>query len=483
MSSQGLRNLIEELKAELNRKAKEHREELNANVPLILQLDNENLRLGMGKELDSLRRIYGNRPDFDLVIDRAFEEARNHIVKKRNVKLFVNFAQLMQKYDPNTPSNSYLSETQALVIGGKSGFFSRAKEYMQEFKSALKKELLKTFSRQALTSNFSLSAIHLGHLYGGDASYFGEGSTPAVARLNSIQDKVTQIRDLAKAEGKTNIFTSMSKVVSRIGITKDTLEENDRHTFKIDIASYANTNATSRGFTKAIFINLQGKSLNLTKKEGSILKELVQTTCLSFFTDPKRGIFIARDLQTSKPTSKIVEETFRTALTKKNKNYSYSSNATAKTTLSVQRKTPKVKPKVIKPDVRGVTPPYRNLLTGRFTSLRQIQGEINLRLHNKIKQNMGEPSLVYRTGRFAKSAEVMNISRGKSGLLTVQYTYRKQPYAIFEPGNPLNIIDKNAWAPASVLATAARDPKLIIGLSIRELMAERVAEKLRLVRV
>lgn len=80
---------------------------------------------------------------------------------------------------------------------------------------------------------------------------------------------------------------------------------------------------------------------------------------------------------------------------------------------------------------------------------------INKALPKVVASKMTSPALNYRTGRFANSAEVENITMGPRGGTEVQYTYMKYPYQTFEPG----------FAQGSTY----RDPRKIIGESIREI--------------
>ena len=72
-----------------------------------------------------------------------------------------------------------------------------------------------------------------------------------------------------------------------------------------------------------------------------------------------------------------------------------------------------------------------------------------------IKSNMGVPALVNRTGRFAESAEVRNVTMGPRGATVAEYTYQKNPYQTFEPGFEQG--------------STYRDPRKIIGQSIRQI--------------
>ena len=97
------------------------------------------------------------------------------------------------------------------------------------------------------------------------------------------------------------------------------------------------------------------------------------------------------------------------------------------------------------------------------SSLQNILGLINTRLPSKIQKNMGSPSLNNVTGRFSSSIEALKIRQtGRNRLPTLQYTYDKDPYQVFETGAK----GDRRWA------TTARDPRLLIDKSIREVAKE-----------
>jgi hypothetical protein len=70
------------------------------------------------------------------------------------------------------------------------------------------------------------------------------------------------------------------------------------------------------------------------------------------------------------------------------------------------------------------------------------------------------PSLENRTGKFASSVRVTDISITRAGFPSIGYTYDKNPYQVFETG-----FGKSPWA------TRERDPRRIIDASIREIAA------------
>jgi len=80
---------------------------------------------------------------------------------------------------------------------------------------------------------------------------------------------------------------------------------------------------------------------------------------------------------------------------------------------------------------------------------------INQRLAAVIAKNMKAPGLQHRTGRFAGSAEVVDVTQTAKGYPSIGYTYQKNPYQTFEPG----------FAQGS----ADRDPRKVIDQSIREI--------------
>lgn len=80
------------------------------------------------------------------------------------------------------------------------------------------------------------------------------------------------------------------------------------------------------------------------------------------------------------------------------------------------------------------------------------------RIQEQVAQNMQSPALVYRTGRFASSVHITDVTKTAKGFTSVGYTYDKYPYQTFEPG----------FAQGSV----ERDPRTLIDKSIRQIAIE-----------
>lgn len=114
-----------------------------------------------------------------------------------------------------------------------------------------------------------------------------------------------------------------------------------------------------------------------------------------------------------------------------------------------------------KPRIRvmagGVVRPSK-AKASRGLSLASLIGIFNSQLPQKVAANMGEPALVYRSGRFASGVRVTDITRTSQGFPSIGYTYQKYPYQTFEPGYAQGSVD--------------RDPRKLIDKSIREIAVQ-----------
>lgn len=138
--------------------------------------------------------------------------------------------------------------------------------------------------------------------------------------------------------------------------------------------------------------------------------------------------------------------------------------------LNAKIKKDKAQVKKLKESVKAV-PKFNPI---QEVGLSSLQNLINTHLQDVISANMGDGNsrnvLNYRTGRFASSAKVERMSQSRDGMITAFYSYMKNPYQTFEPG----------FAQGS---PKSRDPKLLISKSIREIAAEKVANRMRAVSV
>lgn len=96
------------------------------------------------------------------------------------------------------------------------------------------------------------------------------------------------------------------------------------------------------------------------------------------------------------------------------------------------------------------TPSYLSLIT-----------LINQRLPPQVRSNMGSPRLNNRTGRLSESARVTNITTTPQGYPSIEYTYQRSPYDVFD-----KTLGKKPWN------TPERDPSDLVGMSVRQLATE-----------
>ena len=101
------------------------------------------------------------------------------------------------------------------------------------------------------------------------------------------------------------------------------------------------------------------------------------------------------------------------------------------------------------------------LKEGSASSTIALAALINQKLPETVRGNMGVPGLQNRTGRFANSARVTDVTTTSQGFPSIGYTYQKRPYQVFEQG-----AGKFPWA------SKDRDPRVVIERSIREIAAE-----------
>ena len=111
--------------------------------------------------------------------------------------------------------------------------------------------------------------------------------------------------------------------------------------------------------------------------------------------------------------------------------------------------------------------PWRNRGGINPVGLRQL---IQKSLPDTIARKMtGPPTLQYQTGRFANSATVTDIVP-MPGSVEIRYEYQTDPYYVFEPES------------GNKLASRGRDPRALIGSSIREIAQLIMGSRFGLVR-
>ena len=96
----------------------------------------------------------------------------------------------------------------------------------------------------------------------------------------------------------------------------------------------------------------------------------------------------------------------------------------------------------------------------RFSETVDFQLIMNSQINDVVAKNMGPPRLENRTGTFAGSVRITDVTQTRQGHPSIGYTYRKDPYQVFEASS------------GTRFSSSARDPRPLIDASIREIAAQ-----------
>ena len=102
----------------------------------------------------------------------------------------------------------------------------------------------------------------------------------------------------------------------------------------------------------------------------------------------------------------------------------------------------------------------REQSTQNTLNIKTLLGIMNSRITDVVAKNMGPPRLENRTGNFAGSVRVTDVTETRQGHPSIGYTYQKNPYQVFEASS------------GTRFSSAARDPRPLIDASIREIAAQ-----------
>ena len=195
---------------------------------------------------------------------------------------------------------------------------------------------------------------------------------------------------------------------------------------------------------------------NIGKSAELRLKREYDKALTSFVAKHEKALLNVVNIEGSKSVVQALNEVLdATIIGKKKKEYK-------KTTTAFLRGKGSKRPK--KAITSSGVPRIRDT-KGRFTSPASLQNIIQSQITEKVKENMGTGgSLENRTGRFAESVTITNVTQSRQGTLTAFYNYMKYPYQTFERGFKQG--------------STRRDPRLLISKSIRDIARKLVSRKL-----
>lgn len=108
--------------------------------------------------------------------------------------------------------------------------------------------------------------------------------------------------------------------------------------------------------------------------------------------------------------------------------------------------------------LKPLVPTRQRKEKGGIDEVETLKAKINARLAGEVKENMGRPALINRTGRFASSVQLVDLREGPNTLIGI-YDYLENPYRTFENQG------ERKWP-------VGYNPKPLITKSIRNLAQE-----------
>lgn len=270
-----------------------------------------------------------------------------------------------------------------------------------------------------------------------------------------LEEKLQSVLQVASSQGNQRLADFAKESLRQLYDIQASISYDFRNTTPEAIATARRVLGESY---VVVTLHTEKKNNTFSAKELQIFNKLVAEMALSIGLD---------DVPGSNTIVEDIAEAVALIVKRGGKTPKLKTHAKQTATLT-EKKTRSIKIKPV-----GLTPVPKDTTQQQQTiSLANLQAILDTLLVERVKQNMGDGSrrdiLNLRTGRFAESVDVQRLSISRQGMITAFYTYMKNPYATFSQGG----------ARAS---PTSRDPKLLISKSIRELLADKVANRLRAV--
>lgn len=405
-------------------------------------------------QLDILAKTLGHKLIPSYSVEQLKADCIAFIKSRYSFSLYVKNGKLYTPTNVPIDANNITLFTPAIVYSGGSllGVMFSAKDSFTSAKTGLFAPFLNAVVRKKLTSSGT----------GGYGKYFDVGHTSirtdegktlgenvSGKQVELVFDAVSKLGPLTKAQARM--------VDSAIVKMNEAKAEFDIH------AEYSSTikSTFSKSFQDALLsveanvVIIQEASEN-RRDFKAIEEKLVKQVKLALV-----------DIQFSRNFKEEIEARLLASLTGKKVPGTVKTVKPPDIKIGKNKKVPVSKAIIDKPRIR-------NLESKRLIGLDRLLNLLNYHLQDVVSANMGDGDerriLNYRTGRFAASAKVERLSMSREGLITAFYTYMKNPYATFSQGGRQQY-------------PKTRDPRLLIGQSIRDIAAKYAAERLRAVNV
>lgn len=334
-------------------------------------------------------------------------------------------------------------------------------------KKGVKKEDV-TAIKQKLLNSIELSFLNVGHGATIGASVAATQTAGelggAIARAKAGNLPEEQIAKLQR------LYDSTLQRYSKVGLTTEDINISLKQTYFIDTIKrfYLTTRGTFRGGYTSVLSLQSAWDNNIDSKEEKAIKKDVESEVQKLIEEiptTKGSISLLEGFERVIFYSTIGKNKFKTK-GKSQKEYkstnkiSINFSAEAKIKSGKKKKAQKVTPNLstLKSKERAKTVVNQKEMSA---SPLEMIAYINRSLPVEVDKLMVAPRLETRTGRFAQSVQVKNITQTKQGFPLIDYTYQRDPYQVFEMG-----IGRFPWA------TRDRDPRPLIDRAIRNIAAE-----------
>ncbi len=322
------------------------------------------------------------------------------------------------------------------------------KQVLQPFIEDLN-ALLKKLNIGQIDSAFS-SSFQLGHQEGSNVQYFiadalQKSLDNVLGTDNSLRDKVLQDIDAAlQTTSQKSVNTERSVIIEAS-------------------SKFHNQNLGDLG--KIITLSIESKNLNLTKNEDRGVREELTASLRRFVNNRPVSEWIEQEASDSilRATSKTLFQAAMKAGAKSTNSElakAIDMKASKANKVNKYKSSTKVVESKLNLRIKAASNSSRrkNLATPSYISL---IGLLNSKLPPKVRANMGSPRLNNVSGRLSESARVTNIITTPQGFPSIEYTYQRSPYDVFD-----KTLGKRPWK------TAARDPNELVSMSVRQLATE-----------
>jgi hypothetical protein len=378
------------------------------------------------------------------LVNGTYEKARKKYGSNVNTRVVGNrSAWAIKVLEAEKNERVYWKDTPESVFNAIKNLFSSRKDTLVKNLNTVLKSIDPDAFKNSQSSEIQAGKfLDLGHRAGSSVveQQVGRASSQLSSRINTYNQRAKQDNKITEKDIRNlGLGFFVKKKATK---EKETLEVG----FESEYYNRLYGTTTEASFKRDALQRLRNallkvdKSKSLSKRPGSDTRIDVERKKVIERFDTK----IVR-----RKNVKVKSDNFKIDLTK-----------TAKETKKANKKVKKVKPKNLQLGaLKGLKAPGPKK-SSAASNISMI-ALINQKLPRTVKNNMGAPGLENKTGRFAESVRVTDISQTARGFPSIGYTYRKNPYQIFEKG-----AGKPPWA------TVDRDPRKLIDKSIREIAAE-----------